>query len=243
MIQEYDTGGTKMSGTKVVRIPLRVANSYLLIDKKTIIVDSGDPGFSSGILKAMQENGVKKSDVSMIFLTHGHIDHFGSVYELKRKLDVPIAIQGIDLPYFLHGTQAPLYPTNAFAALIKAIGKNMQIKKRYGIEAEIVFEEELDLKEYGVDALAVATPGHTLGSASVVLPEGSAVVGDLLVYKYLLFGLAGIPPFLHDEEKHAASMRKLYGMGVKKFYPGHGKPMELQDLSWRLQPQNIGVKA
>jgi glyoxylase-like metal-dependent hydrolase (beta-lactamase superfamily II) len=32
-------------------------------------------GFSSGILKAMQENGVKKADVSMIFLTHGHIDH------------------------------------------------------------------------------------------------------------------------------------------------------------------------
>ncbi len=232
-----------MSGTKVVRIPLRVANSYLLIDKKTIIVDSGDPGFSSGILKAMQENEVKKSDVSMIFLTHGHIDHFGSVYELKRKLDVPIAIQENDLPYFINGTQAPLYPTHALAALIKAIGQNMQVKKRYGIEAEIVFDQDLDLKEYGVDALAVATPGHTLGSASVVLPQGSAVVGDLLVRKYLLYGQAAQPPFLHDGQKHAESMRKLYGMGVKEFYLGHGKPLQLQGLCQRLQPHHNGIKA
>ncbi|HPF21806.1 MAG TPA: MBL fold metallo-hydrolase [Syntrophomonas sp.] len=231
-----------MSGPRVVRIPLRFANSYLLIDQKTIIVDSGDPGFSSGILKAMQENGVKKADVSMIFLTHGHIDHFGSTYELKKHLDVPVAIHTSDLLYFLNGTQAPLHPTNALAAMIKVIGKNMQVKKRYGIKAEIVFDEELKLHEYGVDALAVATPGHTLGSASVVLPDGSAVVGDLLVRRNFLFGQACIPPFLHDGQKHAESMRKLYDMGVKKFYPGHGKVLDLEELNWRLQPQHYTLQ-
>ncbi|MBP1762449.1 MAG: metallo-beta-lactamase superfamily protein [Firmicutes bacterium] len=217
-----------MSEPKVVRIPLRAANSYLLIDQKTIIVDTGDPGFSRGILKALQVNGIKKSDVSMIFLTHGHIDHFGSVYELKRQLDVPIAIQRIDLPYLLNGTQAPLYPLTAMAALIKSIGKDMQVKKRYDIEADIVFDEELDLKEYGVNAVAIATPGHTLGSASVVLPGAAeAIVGDLLVRKNFLFGKACTPPYLHDAEKHAESMRKLSGMGINKFYLGHGKPVEL----------------
>jgi hypothetical protein len=73
-------------------------------------------------------------------------------------LDVPVAIHTSDLLYFLNGTQAPIHPTNALAAMIKVIGKNMQVKKRYGIKAEIVFDEELKLHEYGVDALAVATP-------------------------------------------------------------------------------------
>lgn len=227
-----------MSEPKVVRIPLRVANSYLLIDKKTIIVDTGDPGFSRGILKALQLNGVKKSDVSMIFVTHGHIDHFGSAYELKRKLDVPIAIQRIDLPYFLNGTQAPLCPINKMAAMIKAIGKDMQVKQRYGIEADIVFDEALDLHNYGVNALAISTPGHTLGSASIVVPGAdAAIVGDLLVHKNFLFGEAKKPPLLHDAKKHAESMRKLYDLGVKKFYLGHGKPVILQNSRYTLQSQ------
>lgn len=227
-----------MSGTKVVRVPLRVANSYLVMGEKTIIVDAGDPGFSDGILKALKANGVKKSDVSMIFLTHGHIDHFGSAYELKRQLDVPIAIQSIDLPYFLNGTQAPLYPINAIASVIKSIGQDMQVKKRHGIKADIVFDEELDLRGYGVNAYAIATPGHTLGSSSIVVPEESAaIVGDLLVRKYFLFGQACKPPFLHDRQKHSESMKKLYGRGVKKFYPGHGKTILPKDLCPSLQPQ------
>ena len=227
-----------MSEPKVVRIPLRAANSYFLIDQKTIIIDTGDPGFSHGIIKALQVNGIKKSDVSMIFLTHGHIDHFGSAYELKRQMDVPIAIQRIDLPYFLNGTQAPLYPLNRIAALIKTIGKDMHVNQRYGIEADIVFDEELSLKEYGVNALAIATPGHTLGSASVVVPgAATAIVGDLLIHKNFFYGEVCKPPFLHDAKKHAESMRKLYDLGVNKFYLGHGKPIMLQDLYRRLQPQ------
>ena len=68
-----------MVEARVVRIPLRFANSYLVIGEKTIIVDSGDPGFSRGILQAMEKNEVKKTDISLIFITHGHIDHYGSV--------------------------------------------------------------------------------------------------------------------------------------------------------------------
>jgi glyoxylase-like metal-dependent hydrolase (beta-lactamase superfamily II) len=153
-------------------------------------------------------------------------------------LDVPIAIQRIDLPYFLNGIQAPLRPINGMATLIKAMGKGMQVKKRYDIKADIVFDEELDLNEYGINAMAIATPGHTLGSASVVLPEiSAAIVGDLLVHKNFLFGQPCKPPFLQNSEKHAESMRKLYAMGVKKFYPGHGKPIVLQELPRKMQPQ------
>ncbi len=230
-----------MGDTRVVRVPLRVANSYLLIgDKKTIIVDTGDPGYSRHILQALDANDVKKSDVSMIFLTHGHIDHFGSVYELKRKLDVPVAIHRIDEPYLLEGTQAPLYPQSTLAAFIKSVGQDNQVKKRYGLKVDIVFDDELDLNDFGVDAQAVATPGHTLGSASVLVKPGAAIVGDLLVRKYLLFGQVYKPPFLHDPIKHAGSMRKLLDSGIEIFYPGHGKAIQLQELRGSLRnPKNV----
>ncbi|MEN6327971.1 MAG: MBL fold metallo-hydrolase [Syntrophomonas sp.] len=222
-----------MGEVRIVRVPLRVANSYLVIDKKAVIVDTGDPGYSKHILKALQANDLQKSDVSMILLTHGHIDHFGSVYELKRQLDVPVAIQQMDEPYLLSGTQAPLYPQYALASLIKAVGQNMQVKKRYGLKADLVFDDELDLHEYGVDAQVLATPGHTLGSSSLVLKPGRAVVGDLLVHRYLLFGRVTRPPFCHDKPKCSESIRKLLEMGVTVFYPGHGTPIHKEELSIR----------
>jgi flavorubredoxin len=33
---------------KVIRVPLRLANSYLVRGDRTIVVDTGDPGFSRG---------------------------------------------------------------------------------------------------------------------------------------------------------------------------------------------------
>jgi len=219
-----------MGEARVVRVPLRVANSYLVIGRQTIIVDTGDPGYSQRILNAIKTNDLKKSDIAMILLTHGHIDHFGSVYELKRQLDVPVAIQRIDEPYLLAGTQAPLYPRNAAARFIKAIGRDMQVKKRYDLQADIVFDDELDLSDFGLDAQVVATPGHTLGSSSLVLPNGIALVGDLLVHKHFLFGEPCPPPFLHDIKKHAESMRRLKNMGVVKFLPGHGQAIHLKEL-------------
>ncbi len=222
-----------MSETRVVRVPLRFANSYLVIGRQTIIVDTGDPGYSQGILKAIQANDLKQSDISMIFLTHGHIDHFGSVYELRRKLDVPVAIQRIDEPYLLEGVQAPLYPRNTAARLIKAMGNDMQVKKRYDLQAELVFDDEMDLQEFGVDARVVSTPGHTLGSASLVLPEGTAIVGDLLIHKHFLFGKPCPPPFIHDKRKHTESMHKLIDMGVTRFLPGHGRAIDLTAIRSR----------
>ncbi len=222
-----------MGEVRIVRVPLRVANSYLLIDRKAVIVDTGDPGYSKQIIKALKANGLQKSDVSMIFLTHGHIDHFGSVYELKRQLDVPVAIQRMDEPYLLAGTQAPLYPQCAAAVFIKALGQNMQVKKRYGLKAEIVFDDELDLNAYGVDAKALSTPGHTLGSSSLLLEPGRAIVGDLLVHRYLLFGKVTRPPFCHDKVKCSESICKLLEMGVTVFYPGHGKAIHKEELSIR----------
>ena len=220
-----------MGETRVVRVPLRVANSYLVTGRQTVIVDTGDPGYSQKILNAIKVNDIKKSDITMILLTHGHIDHFGSVYELKRQLDVPVAIQRIDEPYLLEGIQAPLYPRSAAARFIKAIGRDMQVKDRYNLHADIVFDDELDLSDFGLDARVVATPGHTLGSSSLVLPNGVALVGDLLVHKYFLFGDPCPPPFLHDKRMHTESMSKLMDMGVVKFLPGHGQAIHLQEIN------------
>ncbi|MGS0763872.1 MBL fold metallo-hydrolase [Syntrophomonas curvata] len=219
-----------MTEARIIRIPLRFANSYLVAGEKTIIVDTGDPGFSRGILRAMQKNDIKKSDISLIFITHGHIDHYGSLFELKKSIDVPVAIQRLDAPYLNQGVQAPLYPVNPVAGAVKLVGKNLKVKKRYGIKADIAFNNRVELEKYGIKGLILPTPGHTLGSASLFLPDGRAITGDLIVRKHLFRGKPCPAPFMHDRSRFNKSMNLLKGRGVKVIYPGHGGPINAGDI-------------
>lgn len=219
-----------MAETKVVRIPLRFANSYLVIGKKTIIVDTGDPGFSRKILEAMEKHDIRKSDVSLIYITHGHIDHYGSLFELKRSVDAPITIHRLDAPYLNEGIQAPLYPVNLFTSLIKLAGKNLKVKKRYGIKADIAFKDRFELQDYGIEGLILPTPGHTLGSSSLFLPDGRAITGDLIVRKFLFQGKPCPAPFMHDWKKYHKSMNMLKGRGVRTIFPGHGSAINISDI-------------
>jgi glyoxylase-like metal-dependent hydrolase (beta-lactamase superfamily II) len=70
----------------------------------------------------------------------------------------------------------------------------------------------------------IETPGHTLGHISVFEPvTGILVAGDAL---RTTGGLAGSDPqYTTDENKAAASVRKLAGLDVKAILPGHGEPL------------------
>lgn len=218
-----------MQTTKVTRVPLRLANSHLVSGNKTIIVDAGDPGFSRGVYRAMQREGINRSDISLIFITHGHIDHYGSVFALKKALNVPVAIHRLDLTYLENGIQAPLYPLNRPAAMLKRIGQDMRV--RHGnFKADIVIDDQLDLTQFGVEGVILPTPGHTLGSASIFLPDGRAVTGDLILRRYLFRGPAERCGFLHDKEKYHQSVNLLKQRGVNKIYPGHGAPINMEPV-------------
>jgi len=226
-----------VKAAEVVRVPLRVANSYLVIGQKTIIVDTGDPGYAGGIFKALRRHGIRKSDVSMIFITHGHIDHYGSVYELRKRIDAPVAIQRIDEDYMVRGVQAPLYPVGGMARIIGMVGKRLQVHPSSVLRAaDIVFDEDMDLREYGVDGALVATPGHTLGSGSLILDDGQAIIGDLVVKKYFLRGEPIKPPFMEDRDQLNISLHKLLDRKAKILYPGHGGPINIEEISRLIKP-------
>ncbi|MBN2339447.1 MAG: Zn-dependent hydrolase, partial [Acidobacteria bacterium] len=76
-----------------------------------------------------------------------------------------------------------------------------------------------DLKDFGLNAYILHTPGHTSGSVSIIVEGEIALVGDAM------FGIlpgSVFPPFADDPGQLMASWGKLLDTGCSLFLPAHG---------------------
>ncbi|MEU2062477.1 MBL fold metallo-hydrolase [Streptomyces sp. NPDC013455] len=219
-----------MSRTKVVPIPVmgrHNINAYLLLGRRPVIVDAGVPGSGRKIHEQITAHGVDPGDVSLIVITHGHIDHFGSAAELHRLTGAPVAGHVADLGPFRSGrAREPYRPTGLMGRLM-ARNKNLHLKVE-PVEPDLLLRGETDLDDFGIEARVMPTPGHTAGSVSVLTNRGDLVAGDLVANS--LFGLVpgrpANPPFHDDPLGNLASLRRMLALDPVRLHVGHGTPLE-----------------
>ncbi|AEV97226.1 hypothetical protein A4D02_17330 [Niastella koreensis] len=214
-------------------LPLRMLQSHIVRDQKSIIVDTGNPGSVPKILDAMEKHKIAIEDVSLILITHSHLDHSGSAAELQKVLNVPIAMHGFEKEYVENGTRLPLTPKDWFGKLFK---KTPLIKKNVErFKVNIILKGDEDLKQYGVDARVVFTPGHTPGSVSVMLGNGEMVAGDVVSGGILLGGILNndVPtwPIFHDDTINSIkSLKQIINLSPTKVHVGHGGPVYVPSI-------------
>ncbi|MFD5326052.1 MBL fold metallo-hydrolase [Streptomyces sp. NPDC127092] len=219
-----------MSRTKVVPIPVmgrHTVNAYLLLGRRPVVVDAGTPGSGRRIYEQIAAHGVDPTDVSLIVLTHGHIDHFGSAAELHRLTGAPVAGHVADLgPYRTGRAREPYLPTGLMGRLM-ARHRNLHLAVE-PLEPEVLVTGETDLADFGLSARIMPTPGHTAGSVSVLTDQGDLVAGDLIANS--LFGLVrgrpANPPFHDDPLHNLASLRKMLALNPTALHVGHGTALE-----------------
>jgi glyoxylase-like metal-dependent hydrolase (beta-lactamase superfamily II) len=214
-------------------LPFKMLQSHIIRDKKTIIVDTGNPGSVPKILAAMKKHHIAKEDVSLIIITHSHLDHSGSAAELQRILKVPIAMHQLEVTYVENGTRLPLTPKDSFGKIFK---NSALIKKDVEkLKVDIVLNGGEDLNPYGVDARVVFTPGHTIGSVSVLLANGEMIAGDVVSGGILLGGMfnSDVPtwPIFHDNTPTSIeSLKQIIDLSPAKVHVGHGGPLDVRSL-------------
>jgi len=86
---------------------------------------------------------------------------------------------------------------------------------------------ELPLIGYGIPGKILYTPGHSMGSVSVLLETGDAFVGDLAMNGFPLRYGPGLPIFAEDMQMVRESWRLLVDAGAETIYPAHGKPFSV----------------
>ena len=205
---------------------LKLSNAYLISGERPILVDAGSPGEADRILSAIRGKGVEPHTLALILLTHGHIPVTGSAGEIRRRTGAPIAIHSLDAEMLRMGHNAPLRPTTFIARLAAPI---VQAQRGEPTHPDLVLDGPRSLREFGVDGRVIETPGHTPGSVSLLLSDGDAVVGDLLMGGYLgglvRRGVPNVAYFQEDDRDVQRSLRTVLASGVRRLWVGHGGPL------------------
>jgi glyoxylase-like metal-dependent hydrolase (beta-lactamase superfamily II) len=225
-LSEYASKNTP----SVVPIKLGIVKSFIVKGEKTIIVDTGYPGNGNKILHYLHKNSIKSEDVSLIILTHAHIDHYGSAEELRRKTGAPIAVHEADAEYVKKGLNFVGIPTGPSGKIIKSLFIRIDKPISKSLDVDIVFNNDLDLNEFGIDGKVIHTPGHTEGSVSLVLSGGEIIVGDLITGGILFNRIPHYPLFVWDMYRLKESIMKVIQLSPKIIYASHGGPFSFVNV-------------
>lgn len=208
------------SGYSITRVLSGRSNVSLLTNgSSAMLIDSG-VGFMWRLLhRRLLKLGIQHIDY--LVLTHSHFDHVNNAKNIVAHFGAEVIIHEAEADYLAEGKMVMISSSNAFLRQMIEIVSGMSFMNIAcrPCQPGLTFSERLDLNRFGFNAYIMHTPGHSPGSASVIVDDEIALVGDAM------FGVlhwSVYPPFLQDERQLAGSWRKLLDTGCRLFLPSHG---------------------
>lgn len=221
----------------VAILPWGMVNAFIVYSERAcILVDAGLPDSLPLFERSLGALGRTLRDVKLIVVTHGHVDHAGCAAALRERSSAPIVAHEREVPFLTGQRQMTLCPTRLFGELFLKTGAPRQPYQRFNPDIAVQGNDGLALEPYGIEGRIVSTPGHTPGSISVTLSQGTALVGDLVASGILLGGVAFKnspmrPPFEESPLEVAEQLERLLLDGNEKFFLGHGGPLGAAEVS------------
>lgn len=213
-------------------IPGLIATCFLIEQgSKLFLIDTGFLGFEKKILSKIRRIGRKPSDLKLIVLTHDHIDHFGGLPDVYKKSQALVGCHELDGQGVKEGSKEISPPVNRAGKMLEALTKfSRPFIKTRGVAPHVHLRDEMSLKEFGLAAKIIHTPGHTKGHISVLLEDGSAFTGDLVMGKTVVNKKPSLGSFAENLKDVCRSWSKLLKSGAKMIYPAHGNPFPASEL-------------
>jgi hydroxyacylglutathione hydrolase len=206
----------------IQRIPVRETNCYLLRSGGgVVLVDPGPPGSAAEVIARATAAGSRPANVRLIFVTHGHLDHYGAVADIKAWCGAPVAAYPGE-PEFSRDRRNALPPAQTLrGSMVRWIYLLLSPLVRFApLEADLLLDDGADLAPFGVDGRTLLLPGHSPGSLGILTGEGDAIVGDLFVN----YAIPSQPIYLSDREAWRHSCERIQKLNARTVYVGHGEP-------------------
>jgi len=223
--------------SEIFPLKLGLNSCYLIRGKDIVMIDGGLPNKLKMFKRKLLKLGFQPSQIKLIVLTHSHFDHCGSAREISDLTGARIAIHESKKTFSENGGMIIPKGVNILGKitqpLVFPIFKKISFPK---FTPDILIKDKpYLLNEFGIDGYIIHTPGHTIGSISVILDSGEAFVGCMAHNGFPFRLRPGLPIYAQDINTIKKYWKLLIDKGVKMVYPGHGKPFPVEVLKESLE--------
>lgn len=189
----FETSG----GAKLHRIPLEAfpnfwAYGYIVSkDDLRVLIDCGSGTDSSqgDLLEGFRQAGLEPLDLTHIFLTHAHIDHYGGLIKLKPLTNAKIGVHELDVQTIAHHESKVALSSRRLASFLTESGLAEETrdsllgiyrftKALYQSTPVDFTYESSDLRVDGFEMIHL--PGHCPGHVAIKLDD-VIFCGDMVV--------------------------------------------------------------
>ena len=208
------------SGYTVVQVLSGRSNVFLLSnDHSCVLIDTSPLRKRDKLNRNLARLRIKKLD--LLLLTHTHFDHAANAKSIKETYGAPVAVHHSEKDFLQKGLNHFPRGTNPFTRLlINSLGDRLSARFDFPpCEPDILIDSVWELKDLGFHAYVLPTPGHTVGSVSLIIDDEIALVGDAM---FGVFPHSILPPFADHPDRLVESWGLLLKTNCSLFLPAHG---------------------
>ena len=209
-----------------------MASTHLIeTDDALFLVDAGFFGHERTVLRAIKRLGRRPEELRLVLITHAHLDHFGALARLRDSIRFDTACHPEHVETLESGgllVSPAVRP--GWGAYVKLARRTMGWLPVRGTAPVRGLDDGADLSQWDLPGRIVHTPGHSAGCISVLLNDGTALVGDLVQGKRPPTGVPELPAMAEDADGAHASWERLLSMGATRFLPAHAEEFTAEEL-------------